>query len=80
MKCICVSLALRIASEDIRGSKWMDCCKQAVKELEHMSRGHPHDWACMDYSTMIPCVRPKNESFPNPKFHTCGKAMPPTPA
>jgi hypothetical protein len=38
MKCKYVSLALRIATEDMPGSKWMECCERAVARQRMFSR------------------------------------------
>ena len=70
-----VSLALRsIAIDGTSGSRWMDCCKQAVRELERIE-GHTYIGHVRTIQQWHLAFRQNNESFLNPKFHTHGKAM-----
>jgi hypothetical protein len=74
MKCKHLNLALRIAMEDTPGSEWMDCCKQAAKELERVE-GHTHIGNAQTVQQWHLVFRQNSESFLNPEFHTHGKAM-----
>ena len=70
-----VSLALRsIAIDGTSGRRWMDCCKQAVRELERIE-GHTYIGHVRTIQQWHLAFRQNNESFLNPKFHTHGKAM-----
>ena len=74
MKCRYVSLALRIAVEDMPGSKWMECCDQAVEELGRVD-GHKYIQCPRTVQQWHLSFRQNNESFLNPRFHTRGKMI-----
>jgi hypothetical protein len=63
-----------ITLEDMLGRKWMELCVRALKEFGCIE-GHHHiqnPWTVQQWHLTF---RQNNESFPNPKFHTHGKAM-----
>jgi hypothetical protein len=74
MKCKYASLALHITVEDMPGSRWMECCEQAVKELGHIE-GHNHILNPQTIEQWHLVFHKINKSFLNPKFHTHGKVM-----
>jgi hypothetical protein len=74
MKCKYVSLALRIALEDMPARKWMECCERAVKELGRIE-GHDHIRSPRTVQQWHLAFRQHNETIRNPKFHTHGKVM-----
>jgi hypothetical protein len=74
MKCKYVSLALRIALEEMPGIRWMQCCERAIQEFGRVE-GHDHIGSPKTVQQWHLTFRRNNESFLNPKLLTHGKVM-----